>query len=315
MDNKVCVLLATYNGEQYLKQMLDSIKNQSYQDFVCYIHDDGSTDSTHKIIKEYCQNYEDKFIDIVSQSTGGAMNNFLYMLSEFGTQFLYIMFCDQDDVWMSDKIEKSLNKIIEVENGNYNKPALVYSDMTVVDEKLNTIASSFIKYNALDIDNITLDRAVMKGYAAGCSMILNNTLAKISSIKNKNDIIMHDWWVLLIASAVGSIGYINEPLALYRQHGTNTLGAKHITVGSRICEILRRVVTLEQFKITRRGLYIRLNQLARCAEVPLVKEEYSELVLGAAKFKDKKKINRCKFVFKNRLYQNKWSCIWTCICA
>lgn len=95
------------------------------------------------------------------------------------------MFCDQDDVWLPNKIEKSVEAIKKLESDNPAVSALVYCDMKVVDENLKEIASSFIKYNALSVDEITIDRAVMKGYAAGCTMIINNTLAKPFVVSNR----------------------------------------------------------------------------------------------------------------------------------
>lgn len=314
MDSRVCILMATYNGEQYVQEMLESIKNQTYQDFVCYIHDDGSKDSTCEIIDEFCK-LDNRFIRMASKPTGGAKNNFLYMLEKNGSRFKYCMFCDQDDVWLPSKIEKSVEAIKKLENENASLAALVYCDMKVVDENLKEIASSFIKYNALSIDRITIDRAVMKGYAAGCSMIINNTLAKASVIEDKKNIIMHDWWVMLIASAIGKIAYLDESLALYRQHGTNTLGAKHITVLSRALEIGERIVSGKQFEVTRRGLNSRIKQLARCKNVAEFYERYPDLVIGAIEFNSCSKIDRCKFVLKNKLVQNKWSWVWTCVCA
>lgn len=314
MDNIVCVLMATYNGEEYVFEMLNSIRNQTCQDFVCYIHDDGSTDSTCEIIDRFCEE-NCNFIRLESHPTGGAKNNFLYMLGKMGIQFQYCMFCDQDDIWLPDKIEKSLNKVRELENGDSSQPALAYCDMKIVDANLDEIAPSFIRYNALTIDNITIDRAIMKGYAAGCSMILNNALARVSAVENTKDIIMHDWWVILIASAVGKISYLDEALALYRQHGTNTLGAKHITVLSRISEIAGRVISGKQFEITRNGLYLRIRQLARCEDVEVVKKKYEELIAGAVTLKRMNKINRSKYIINNHLYQNKWSGLWTCICS
>lgn len=314
MDSKVCVLMATYNGEKYVLEMLESIRKQTYNDFVCYIHDDGSTDLTCEIVDDFCEK-NSNFIRLKAQSTGGAKNNFLYLLNKIGRQYKYCMFCDQDDIWLPDKIKKSLDAMEKLENGDTSQPALVYCDMRVVDANLVEIAPSFVRYNALFIDNITLDRAIMKGYAAGCSMIVNNALAKVAGVEDTSDIIMHDWWVMLIAAALGKVSYLDEALALYRQHEFNTLGAKHITTCSRAFEILCRVITGKQFEITRNGLHLRINQLARCADINEFCSRYPELVQKAVDFNNLSKIERSRFVIKYHLTQNRWSRIWTCICA
>lgn len=225
------------------------------------------------------------------------------------------MFCDQDDIWLPDKIKKSLDAIKKLENGNHSQPALIYCDMRVVDANLVEIAASFIRYNALIIDNIKLDRAIMKSYAAGCSIIINNALAQVAAIKDVSEIIMHDQWLMILAAGLGKIFYLDEPLVLYRQHECNTLGAKRVTVFSRLFEIAYRCAFGKQFIITRRGLYTRIAQLARCADVNEFYSKYPELVRKAVDFENLSKIERCRYVIKYNLVQNNWSLIWTCICV
>lgn len=311
---KVAVLLATYNGQLYLRELLDSLKTQTYKDFVCYIHDDGSTDETVTIVREYCRKNPDIFKLVQGSSTGGAKKNFMYLLRTVGITHPYIMFCDQDDVWLPNKIQESVIEMKKIEINN-NMPCLVYCDMKVVNDKLFTISNSFHEYNQLIINHLTLDRAIMKSYAAGCSMLINNSLAKAAAVKDDNNIIMHDWWTLIIACAIGSVRRISTPLLLYRQHQNNTLGAKKITVSHRIKEITKRILTFEQYGVTKRGLYVRIEQLAKCNQVVEMYSEYKELIDGAIDFRNMSKFERCKYVLKNQLYQNRWSKLWTCICA
>jgi glycosyltransferase involved in cell wall biosynthesis len=315
MFSKIGILLATYNGEKYIQELLDSLLMQTYNDFVCYIHDDGSTDNTVNILKDYKDKYPEKICIVNGESTGGAKNNFMFLLNYAKELHPYIMFCDQDDVWLPNKIEKSLNKIKEIENGDTNIPCLVYSDMKVVDANLNVISESFEDFNSLQIDNVTLDRAVMSGLGAGCSMILNSTLARIASVKNTDPIKMHDWWVMMVASSCGRIGHIDEKLLLYRQHGDNTLGAVHVTPTIRILQRLRRVVTFQQYRVTKLGLYTRLIQLSNLQYVSMSYDKNKELIDGAINFKSKSKISKCKFILKHKLYQNSFSRYWTCFCA
>lgn len=314
MNKKVCILLATYNGEKYLEQLLDSLIIQTYQDFVCYIHDDGSTDDTVAIIEKYCQKDQQRFCIVEGEKQGGAKQNFFYLLYHVINRHQYIMFCDQDDVWIDDKIEKSVRAIEKLEQER-EEPCLVYCDMKVVDEKLNVISDSFLQYNALICKHITFDRAIMKCYAAGCSMVINNKLAKLLVIKENKEVIMHDWWAMMLAAAVGKIGRISEPLLLYRQHQDNTLGAKHISKLTRFCEIMSRIILFKQYRITKMGLQVRINQLALCKNIPAVMEKHEDLIVKADLYNSMKKIERMRFVFKYHLYQNNWSKLWSCICA
>ena len=116
MSKKIYILLATYNGEKYLKEQLDSLFEQTNQHWTLWIHDDNSKDNTVNIIKKYKSKYPDQieFLDD-DISTGGAKENFTYLLDNINDDYDYIMFCDQDDVWLEDKIEITLKKMLEIE--------------------------------------------------------------------------------------------------------------------------------------------------------------------------------------------------------
>ena len=321
MDNKTAqtaILLATYNGEKYLSELLDSLLAQTYEDYICYIHDDGSTDSTGTIIQTYSTDYPGRFIILDGPPTGGAKNNFFYMMKTAAGKHRYYMFCDQDDIWIPTKIEKSVEAIEKLEgqnNKNSKEPCLVFGDMKVVDETLSETADSFTRFNDLHYNRITLDRAVMKDCAAGCSMIFNNVLLQVVIVEDINSIIMHDAWVMILAAALGRIQYIDEPLTLYRQHKDNKVGAKHITKMSKILLRVKRVINFSQFSITRKGLYERIEQFRCCTYVNEFADQYPELTSDLKRFPEMRKPDRCKFVLKYHLYQNKWSSIWTCICS
>ena len=132
----------------------------------------------------------------------------------------YFFFCDQDDVWLKDKVQTELTALRELERIDCNKEmilSLVWCDMKVVNEKLNEISDSFSSYSNLKPDELDLDRCIMHGKAAGCSMACNAQLIKMccekSDIKN---IILHDWAIFLIAKMAGRVKFIDTPLALYR---------------------------------------------------------------------------------------------------
>ena len=119
MSKKIYILLATYNGEKYLKEQLDSLFEQTNQHWTLWIHDDNSKDNTISIIKEYQSKYPNKikFLDD-NISTGGAKENFTYLLENIDDDYEHIMFCDQDDVWLEDKIDITLKKMLEIEKEN-----------------------------------------------------------------------------------------------------------------------------------------------------------------------------------------------------
>lgn len=216
------ILLATYNGEKFIKEQIDSLFSQSLTDWHLYINDDNSTDNTFEILKEYQGKYPDKITLSKSSSPLGAKGNF-FKLIEF-SKSEYIMFCDQDDVWHSDKIEKTFKKMLETENGNTDVPVLVHTDLCVVDENLNTINPSYFKLSRIK-NETALNRAIVQNCVTGCTIMVNKALLKLAGDTNEN-VIMHDWWLYLIASAFGKIEFLNEATIKYRQHSKNEVGAK-----------------------------------------------------------------------------------------
>lgn len=230
-DNTIAILLATYNGQgKYLIEQLKSIEKQTFRNFVCFIHDDGSIDDTEKEIVEFCRQYPDRFVYIGSSRTGGAKNNFMYMLSCVEAD--YLMFCDQDDVWFSHKIERTFQIMKKIEDEKSYKemtdvPILIYSDLVVVDENLNNLHSSFYVYSSIDPQKNNLKDLLYNNVVVGCTVMINHSLQKIALAQNVTEkIIMHDWYLALLARCLGEIVFIGEPLVYYRQHGKNVIGVK-----------------------------------------------------------------------------------------
>lgn len=219
---KIKVLLSTYNGEKYLKEQLDSLQNQTYKDFEIIARDDGSCDKTLKILKSY----DIKIIE--STKNLGAKKSFSTLLeyAVANSDSKYFMFCDQDDVWESDKIDKTLVKIQELEKlyGN-EKPLLVHTNLEVVDENLESISNSMWEYENILPQYNSFNRLLIQNTITGCTMMLNRKLA-LKCLHIPAEAIMHDWWIGLVASHFGKIGYITTPTIKYRQHDKNTIGAK-----------------------------------------------------------------------------------------
>lgn len=234
-NDLIAILLATYNGEKYLKEQLDSIISQTYSNWVIYVHDDGSNDKTIDIINEYINKYPNKIKYIEGKPTGGAKENFMYLMSKVNED--YIMFCDQDDVWLNNKIEITLNEMKEVETSK-DIPTLVFSDLTVVDKDLNVISNSLEKYQSLNYKKIDYASLLMQNQVTGCTAMINKSLLKKAIVKDTKDIIMHDWWCALIAARFGKISCINKQLTLYRQHNNNEEGAKRVDSPKYIVNII-----------------------------------------------------------------------------
>jgi glycosyltransferase involved in cell wall biosynthesis len=225
MDNiqNIDILMATKNGEKYLCDQIDSIINQTYQNWNLIIKDDNSSDNTIKILSKYKKKFPDKITLIKNKISLGAIGNFASLFEYVKSN--YIMFCDQDDIWLPDKISLTYNKIIEMEKKyGQDLPLLVFSDLYVVDENMQIISDSFWKFKKRNPENTTLNRLFIQNVITGCTVMVNKILIDSSrSINNKA--MMHDWWLGLIASSFGKIDYINQQLIYYRQHENNKIGA------------------------------------------------------------------------------------------
>ncbi len=226
MSATVDILVATYNGEKFLKEQLDSILNQTYKNIKVIICDDGSTDNTNKIIDAYIKNWGDIFTKI-QKPIGikrGAKESFGVLLRASTSQ--YAMCCDQDDVWLPNKIEATLSRMQHEESIlNITTPILVHTDLLVVDEKLGLINESFFKSQKLEKDYKNIAAAFVKNNVTGCTSMINRALLnQMNTIPEAA--LMHDWWLSLFALTFGKIAFIDKPLIKYRQHNNNTLGAK-----------------------------------------------------------------------------------------
>lgn len=222
------VLLATYNGEAYLKEMLDSLMRQTIQDFHVYVRDDGSTDRTPIIIEGFRQAYPGKFTIIEDGlSIGNARDNFFTLLS-YAMQD-YVMFADQDDIWLPDKIELTLSTMKNIQHELGSSPILVHSDLTVVNENGVTIHPSLFGLQKLDPARLRLNQLIPQNNITGCTMMMNRALVRI--VRANKQALMHDWWIGLTASAFGHIAVAPNRIH-YRQHQANEVGAKDVKSAS-----------------------------------------------------------------------------------
>jgi glycosyltransferase involved in cell wall biosynthesis len=180
------------------------------------------------IIEHFCLRYPDKAFFIKDDLKNlGTAGNFSRIM-EFSNAG-YLMFCDQDDIWLPDKIDITLN-LVKTMEGKYgpDTPVLAFTDLRVVDKDLNTIAESFWKYLKLKPKiSKHFNKLLLQNVVTGCTVMINFSLKEILGAIPA-DAVMHDWWLALAASAFGKIGYLNSRPVLYRQHEKNVIGTKII---------------------------------------------------------------------------------------
>mgnify|MGYP005850471367 FL=1 len=291
--DKIAILMATYNGEKYICQQIDSILSQTCKDWELYIHDDGSTDNTRAAVESYVEKYQDKIHLIDGKSTGGAKYNFFYLFGQ--VEAPYYMTCDQDDVWLDKKIELTYDKMLTIEN-KADVPCLVYTELRVVDSELNTIADTMSGYQSLDCHKRTINQFILQNSVTGCTMMVNRALRdKMLRITDIDNTIMHDWWAALVAAQFGKTGFIDEPTILYRQHGDNSLGALGI---NKLSYIVRRVWQKKQIQESLRLGRLQAREFAKTYNLPA-----DSLAVRYAALEDKSRCERQRFYKENDMYK------------
>lgn len=221
----ITIVIATYNGERFLEeQFLSIVGSIGFDDLVeeIIIRDDGSTDDTLKIINTLSEKYSILKTIRDSDKGSGAKDNFSKALGHIRSPFA--MTCDQDDIWMSNKIADSFYKIKELYQSS--PVCFAFSDVEVVNDKLETLFPSFLIINNMKKNDLTLEKLMVNNFAPGCSSIFSKELLDIS-LPIPDDAIMHDWWLILNAALHGSVGFIDNSLMKYRQHGSNAIGYKN----------------------------------------------------------------------------------------
>jgi glycosyltransferase involved in cell wall biosynthesis len=219
--NDSLILLATYNGTDYIRESLDSFSEHAD----IYVSDDCSLDDTVSIIRKLKGNNI-----LISEGIrhGSAAKNFRYLINSCDDTYKYYFLADQDDNWTQDKYLRLKEEIIELESKHgVHTPVLIYGDSIVVDEKLKIIDDSFFKYDGIDKSLVRRNplNLFFQNVGQGATMIFNRALLKqVRIIPEK--IYMHDWWLMLYAQAFGVLHFSNSKTLLYRQHSRNSIGAQ-----------------------------------------------------------------------------------------
>jgi len=228
LNNKkktINILLSTYNSSAYLCDQLDSIVSQTYTDWCVLIRDDGSINDTLNIINKYVDKYPGKIILIEADKRNMGPCQSYSSLLECSTAD-YIMFADQDDIWIPEKLELCMKKMHKMEK-QYDPsfPLLVHTDLKVVDQDLQILQDSFMSYQNISGFRDRTNQLLLQNSITGCTVLINRALKDIS-IPIPKRACMHDWWLALVASLFGKIGFIDMATVYYRQHAENFLGAQ-----------------------------------------------------------------------------------------
>lgn len=290
---KVNILMSTYNGERFLAEQIESILAQTFQDWNLLIRDDGSTDKTCDIISSFCeQDSRIRFINKDVKQNLGVIASFHAVLTEEAADYYFL--CDQDDVWLPDKMQVCLDEAVKHPQ---DLPVMVYMDLKVVDENLRVLNESMIRSQSHHA-NTQLVQELTENTVTGGVAMFNHALAQLW--QGDETIIMHDWYLALLASALGKLIYIDQPGELYRQHGNNVLGAR--TLGKRVFKWLRPHLLFSVY-----WNLIKQSQNQAKNILPFVSNSSDkDLIENYITVLEKNFFKRISILFKYGLKKNKW---------
>ncbi len=230
------IVLATYNGAKFLEAQIESILAQDYQDWRLIIRDDASTDATAAIIEQYEHKLPERILVLRGEKKRlGIVNNFSALLE--ATTAPYVMFADQDDVWLPHKISLTLTGMKELEKQHGDKtPLLIHTDSGIVNETLQPVADSFNAHHKLSAHLSPFTRLLVQNTVQGCTMMVNRPLLMLA-LPVPSRARMYDMWLAQVAAGMGHIGYVDQQTVKYRQHAGNAIGVRGKTLREKVGHI------------------------------------------------------------------------------
>lgn len=223
----VDIVAACFNGAEYLPEFLASLQSQTHATWRLWARDDGSTDATVDILRTFAASEPRIRLLHVGGPPLGAAGAFGWLLNRVPPDSLYIMFADQDDVWLPDKISRTLAAMRAAE-AVAPGPILVHTDLVVVDAELREIHPSLWRFSRVDPEPVTFRRLIVQNVVTGAATMLNQAL-RVRAGSLPAGAFYHDWWYACVAAAFGRVVAVRDATILYRQHGANALGAKRRT--------------------------------------------------------------------------------------
>lgn len=214
----VAILMCSAHGEHFIEEQLQSIADQRHGDWKLYVSDDGSVDRTKERIVNFALSRPPGQVHMFEGPQKGFVENFLTLTCDERANADYYAYCDQDDVWEADKLERAIRWLATVPE---NTPAVYCSRTRLIDEFGQSIGYSPLFRKAPSFRN-----ALVQSLAGGNTMVFNNAARALLCRVGTVNIPSHDWWLyILVAGVGGSIRYDTYPSVRYRQHGRNLVGS------------------------------------------------------------------------------------------
>ncbi|MCK5917007.1 MAG: glycosyltransferase family 2 protein [Cocleimonas sp.] len=304
----ISIILCTHNGEKFLQAQLDSLLKQMHENIEILVFDDASRDTTIQIIKDYKKQHFNISLFTHNQCLGFITNfeqAIVYWLKHGNSD--YIALCDQDDVWHPDKLTQSLDALITLETLYPRTPALVHSDLRLINANNQPIHSSFFASKNLNFSNEkSLSKLLGYNGVMGNTLLINRHLAKIC-IPFPHQLKYHDYWISVINELFGKRATIQHPLIDYRLHDKNTSNNRQPKSQGR--QSIFQLTTSKKLAVPffcdqRKPLIHYLLQ-----NFPNLREDDRMLLLQFQRYlkADMSRMEAFIFLFKNGFLKQKWS--------
>lgn len=217
----VHILLASYNGIQFLSEQLASLARQTHTAWTLTISDDGSTDNTLHIVKQFSKQVPQR-VALLHGPKRGSTQNFFHLIQHvrIGNPHDLFAFCDQDDVWLDDKLARA----VLWHTSQPDQPVRLYCGRTqFVDEQLTPLGLSPNIQRPPSFGN-----ALVQNIASGNTMVMSASVMKVLQQIQPNHSVWHDWTAYLATTALGGVVMFDEThCLLYRQHSRNVIGSNY----------------------------------------------------------------------------------------
>ena len=210
LSGRVAVLLPTYNGAKYIEALVESVFRQSYEDILLVIRDDGSTDGTIDLVKSLSEEkgWQDRIVYLEdAQGNMGCMRGFFHLAKSIDAD--YYAFCDQDDVWLPNKVERAVSALCD-----RKRPAVYFSSFDYCDGDLN-----LIRHAPVQESNLPFAKTLFYTPGLGFTIAFNKEARdQFLSVVDDPPCEMHDRWILRCAASMGDVVYDNRPSAMHIRH-------------------------------------------------------------------------------------------------
>ncbi len=283
------ILLSTYNGQDYLRPQLDSLFAQTYKDFDILVRDDCSHDKTIEILNEYSTSHNN--LKYYKGSNMGAANSFIDLLLN-APKCKYYAFCDQDDVWLPNKLEVAIERLEAFQNCDY--PVMYCSSLIMVDNNMHKIGKMH------DGVNPSKGNALVDTVCTGCTVVFNHKVKDLLQKNMPNAIVMHDFLVFHICMYLGHVIFDSSPYIYYRQHENNVLGAQ-VTMGQKIKMHIKSIQNIRSQHYREKEAQLLLETYGH-----LLRDDDKRIISLVANYR-KNITNRIKLLFSKKIYCNSFS--------